>query len=162
MFDRIITFSLHNRAVVLFGAALLIAFGLHAATTLPIDAVPDITTNQVQINTVAPGLSPFETEKQITYPVEVAMSGLPGLVEVRSLSKYALSQVTVVFDDSVNIYFARQLVIERLQGAKERLPAGIEAPQLAPVSTGLGEIYQYVVRRDRPGGPRAGQGASPD
>src|SRR5438876_11451661 len=98
MFERIITFSLRNRAVVLFGAAILVPFGLYAASTLPIDAVPDITTNQVQINTVAPGMSPFETEKQITYPVEVAMNGLPGLTEVRSVSKYAPSQVTVVFD----------------------------------------------------------------
>src|SRR5207237_790617 len=118
---------------------------------LPIDAVPDITTNQVQINTVAPGMSPFETEKQITYPVEVAMNGLPGLVEVRSLSKYALSQVTVVFDDSLDIYFARQLVSERIQSARERLPAGTETPQMAPVSTGLGEIYQYTVRRSGDG-----------
>ena len=118
--------------------------GVVAFQSLPIDAYPDVTNIQVQVLTEAPGLSPVEVERFITYPLELQMTGLPGLAEIRSLSKFALSQVTVVFQDDVDIYFARQLVLERMVAAKERLPEGVE-PVMAPVSTGLGEVYQYYL-----------------
>ena len=111
---------------------------------LPIDAVPDITNVQVQINTRAPGYSPLETEQRITFPVETAMGGLPKLDYTRSLSRYGLSQVTVVFKDGTDIYFARQLVNERIQQVKDQLPAGVEVA-MGPISTGLGEIFMYTV-----------------
>ncbi len=145
MLQALVKFSLKQRVLVLFGSALLIAAGIWSALRLPIDAVPDITNNQVQINTATPSLSPLEVEKQITTPIEVAMAGLPGLMEVRGLSKFGLSQVTVVFDDNVDIYFARQQVQERLQQAKEEIPKGAGNPEMGPVSTGLGEIFQYTV-----------------
>lgn len=116
---------------------------------LPIDAVPDVTNVQVQINTNAPGLSPLEVEQLITFPLEQAMAGLPNLEQVWSLSKYGLSQVTVVFEDSTDIYFARQLVFERIQQARSQIPEGLGEPEMGPVSTGLGEVYQYEVRGDR-------------
>jgi heavy metal efflux system protein len=145
MLQALIKFSLNQRILVLSGSALLIAVGIWSAIRLPIDAVPDITNNQVQINTSTPALSPLEVEKQITTPIEVAMAGLPGLMEVRGLSKFGLSQVTVVFEDDVDIYFARQQVQERLQLAKEEIPPGSGNPEMGPVSTGLGEIFQYTV-----------------
>ncbi|HPO74211.1 MAG: efflux RND transporter permease subunit [Armatimonadetes bacterium] len=148
MINRLITFALEQRVLVLILAALLIGVGVKSALELPIDAVPDVTNVQVQINTDAPGLSPFEVEKLITFPLELAMSGLPEMAELRSLSKFGLSQITVVFKDHVDIYFARQLVSERLQDASQHLPPGVGAhPEMAPVSTGLGEIYQFVVER---------------
>jgi cobalt-zinc-cadmium resistance protein CzcA len=145
MLTRILTFSLEQRLLVLALTALLVGVGLWSAAHLPIDAVPDVTNVQVQINTNAPALSPLEVERQITFPVEVAMAGLPGVDEVRSLSKFGLSQVTVVFKDDVDIYFARQLVQERLQLAREEIPPGLGAPEMGPISTGLGEIFQYTV-----------------
>ena len=119
--------------------------------------MPDITNVQVQINTAAPGYSPLETEQRVTYPIETVMAGLPGLEQTRSLSRYGLSQVTVIFNDSTNIYFARQLVNERLQQARENLPEGISAT-LGPISTGLGEIY---FGRSRPRTARASPTARP-
>ncbi|MDB5102963.1 MAG: cation efflux protein [Fibrobacteres bacterium] len=145
MLQALIKFCLNQRILVLSGSALLIAAGIFSAIRLPIDAVPDITNNQIQINTSTPALSPLEVEKQITTPIEVAMAGLPGLMEVRGLSKFGLSQVTVVFEDKVDIYFARQQVQERLQQAKEEIPPGSGSPEMGPVSTGLGEIFQYTV-----------------
>src|SRR5574337_1090966 len=115
---------------------------------LPIDAVPDITNVQVQINTQAPGYSPLETEQRVTYPIETVMAGLPNLEQTRSLSRYGLSQVTVIFKDGTDIYFARQLVNERIQEAREKPPSGI-TPALGPISTGLGEIYLWTVEADR-------------
>ncbi len=112
---------------------------------LPVDAVPDVTNNQVQINTEVPGLGAVEVEKLITFPIETSMMGLPNIAEIRSLSKTALSQVTVVFEDWVDIYFARRLVMERLQVAKEQMPTGLGTPIMGPISTGLGEIYQYII-----------------
>jgi cobalt-zinc-cadmium resistance protein CzcA len=129
---------------------MLVGAGVYSALNLPIDAVPDVTTNQVQINAVAPAFTPLEMEKYVTFPIEVAMGGLPKTEEVRSLSKFGLSQVTVIFEDGIDIYWARQLVLERLIAAGEELPAGI-VPQLAPISTGLGEIYQFTVEADRNG-----------
>jgi cobalt-zinc-cadmium resistance protein CzcA len=145
MINHIIRFSIQNRFFIVILAAILIAAGLWSAANLPIDAVPDITNKQVQINTVAPALAPAEVERQITFPLEVALAGMPRLKEVRSISQFGLSQVTAIFEDDVDIYFARQLVLERLQGAKEQLPPNISPPQMGPVSTGLGEIYYVVV-----------------
>ncbi len=144
MIDRILQFSVHQRWLVLAATLVVAAFGVFQFTRLPIDAVPDITNVQVQINTAAPGYSPLEVEQRITFPVETAMGGLPRLQYSRSLSRYGLSQVTVVFEDGTDIYFARQLVNERIQQVRERLPAGMET-SMGPVSTGLGEIFMFSV-----------------
>src|SRR5512147_491334 len=144
MIAFILEFSLRQRILVLGLACLLSVAGVFAFQSIPIDAYPDVTNIQVQVLTEAPGLSPVEVERFITYPLELQMTGLPGLAEIRSLSKFALSQITVVFNDNVDIYFARQLVLERMMAAKERLPEGLD-PVMAPVSTGLGEVYQYYL-----------------
>jgi heavy metal efflux system protein len=144
MVNRIIAFSIQNRWLVILAAIAVGALGVWNFTRLPIDAVPDITNVQVQVNTVAPGYSPLEVEQRITFPLETAMGGLPRLEYTRSLSRYGLSQVTIVFEDGTDIYFARQLVNERIQQAKDQLPPGTET-SMGPVSTGLGEIYMYAV-----------------
>ncbi|MBP0598089.1 CusA/CzcA family heavy metal efflux RND transporter [Herbaspirillum sp. LeCh32-8] len=144
MFERIIRFAIEHRWLVLLAVLGMGAYGVYSYQKLPIDASPDITNVQVQINTAAPGYSPLETEQRISYPIETLMSGLPGLEQVRSLSRYGLSQVTVVFKDGTDIYFARQLVNERIQQARSQLPAGID-PGMGPISTGLGEIYLWTV-----------------
>ena len=144
MINRIVAFSIQNRWLVIIAVIAVGAFGAWNFTRLPIDAVPDITNVQVQVNTAAPGYSPLEVEQRITFPLETAMGGLPKLDYTRSLSRYGLSQVTVVFKDGTDIYFARQLVNERIQQAKEKLPPGTETA-MGPVSTGLGEIYMYAV-----------------
>ncbi|MES2465580.1 MAG: CusA/CzcA family heavy metal efflux RND transporter [Armatimonadota bacterium] len=149
MIQRIIDFALRQRLLVLIGAALLATFGIVAFQRLPIDALPDVTNNQVQINTNAPGMAPAEVEKLVTFPIEVALGGLPDVQQVRSISQYGLSQVTVVFNDATNVYFARQIVSERLSGVREGLPAQAGTPELAPVSTGLGEIYQYTLDSEK-------------
>jgi cobalt-zinc-cadmium resistance protein CzcA len=145
MINNLIRFSIANRFFVVLATLFIIAAGVFSALQLPIDAVPDVTNKQVQINTVAPGLAPQEIERQITFPLEVALAGMPRLKETRSVSQFGLSQVTVIFDDNIDIYFARQLVQERLTSAGSTLPEGIEAPEMGPVSTGLGEIYYVVV-----------------
>jgi heavy metal efflux system protein len=142
--DSILAFSIRQRWLVLIAALGLAAFGAWNFTRLPIDAVPDITNVQVQINTQAPGYSPLEIEQRITFPVETAMGGLPKLSYTRSLSRYGLSQVTIVFQDGTDIYFARQLVNERIQQVRDQLPAGVDVA-MGPISTGLGEIYMYTV-----------------
>ena len=147
MFERLIRFAIEQRWMVLFVTLAMAAVGIYNYSRLSIDAVPDITNVQVQINTAAPGYSPLETEQRVTYPIETVMAGLPGLEQTRSLSRYGLSQVTVIFNDSTNIYFARQLVNERLQQARENLPEGISAT-LGPISTGLGEIYFWTVEAE--------------
>src|SRR3989338_4978421 len=139
MFNKIIRFSIYNRGTVLFLTLLMAIAGLYSFQYLPIDAVPDITNNQVQINTVVEGLAPEEIERTITFPVESSMRGIGGVEQVRSITRFGLSQVTVVFKDGVDIYRARQMVSERLQGVIPELPRGSE-PELGPVSTGLGEI----------------------
>jgi heavy metal efflux system protein len=144
MIASLLEFCLRQRILVLGVACFVSIAGIQAFQSLPIDAYPDVTNIQVQVLTEASGLSPVEVERFITYPLELQMTGLPHLAEIRSLSKFALSQVTVVFHDDVDIYFARQLVLERMMAAKERLPQGIE-PVMAPVSTGLGEVYQYYL-----------------
>lgn len=142
---KLIEFVLQQRLLVLALTLLLVAVGIWSAVRLPIDAVPDVTNVQVQINTNAPALSPLEVERQITLPVELAMSGLPDVEEVRSISKFGLSQVTLVFEEGTDIYFARQLVQERLQTAREEIPEGFGTPEMGPISTGLGEIFQYTI-----------------
>ena len=149
MIARLLEFSIRWRILVIVGGLMLAVAGLYSATQLPIDAVPDITSNQVQINTVAPAFAPEEMEKYVTFPIEVAMSSLPRKEEIRSISQFGLSQVTVTFADDVDVYWARQLVLERLAEAERELPPGV-APELSPISTGLGEIYQFTVER-RPG-----------
>jgi cobalt-zinc-cadmium resistance protein CzcA len=144
MFDKLIRFAIAQRWLVLLLTLGMAAVGVYSYQKLPIDAVPDITNVQVQINTVAPGYSPLETEQRITYPIETAMAGLPGLESTRSISRYGLSQVTVVFKDRTDIYFARQLVNERIGQVKEQLPPGL-SPSMGPTSTGLGEIYMWTV-----------------
>ena len=146
MINGIIRFAVSQRLLVLLMVAILIGAGLYSLQRLPIDAVPDVTNVQVQVLTAAPSLAPLEIERQITFPVEVAMSGLPGLTEIRSISRFGLSAVTVVFSDSVDTYFARQLVLERLSEARDQIPEGIGAPEMGPISTGLGEIYQYELK----------------
>src|SRR5438552_1059120 len=144
MIAKIIEASLRQRAFVLLAAVALSAVGLWSAARLPIDAVPDITNIQVQVNTEVPALAPEEIEKLVTFPLETELSGVPGMTEVRSLSKFGLSQITVIFKDKTDLYRARQLVSERLQNATEKLPRGL-APKLAPITSGLGEIFFYVV-----------------
>ncbi len=153
MLEKIIQFSIRQRWLVLLAVLGLCAIGIWQYQRLPIDAVPDITNVQVQINTEAPGYSPLEAEQRVTFLVETAMGGLPRLDYTRSLSRYGLSQVTVIFEDGTDIYFARQLVAERLQQVKSRLPAGVE-PEMGPITTGLGEIYMYIVEAE-PGARRA-------
>ncbi|OAE97374.1 cation transporter [Bradyrhizobium centrolobii] len=144
MIERILAFSIRQRWLVVLLVLAAGAFGAWNFARLPIDAVPDITNVQVQINTNAPGLSPLEAEQRITFPIETVMSGLPRLDYTRSISRYGLSQVTVVFQEGTDVYFARQLVGERIQQVKDQLPAGAEVA-LGPISTGLGEIYMYTV-----------------
>jgi cobalt-zinc-cadmium resistance protein CzcA len=147
---KLIDAALANRFVVLITAVLLVAAGVWAMTRLPVDAVPDVTNVQVQVMTTAPALGPEETEQFITFPVETAMSGIPRVEEIRSVSQFGLSVVTVVFEEGTDIFWARQMVGERLQTAKENIPAGLPAPTMGPIATGLGEIYQFEVR-SKPG-----------
>src|SRR6266849_3610038 len=144
MIDGMLSFAIRQRWLVMIGVLAMAAFGAWNFTRLPIDAVPDITNVQVQINSRAPGYSPLEVEQRITFPIETAMGGLPHLESTRSQSRYGLSQVTVIFKDRTDIYFARQLVNERIQQVRDQLPAGIETA-MGPVSTGLGEIYMFTV-----------------
>src|SRR6266511_3719302 len=144
MINKMLEFSMRQPGFILLAAVVLLGAGLWSAFHLPIDAVPDITGVQVQINTEVPALAAEESEKLVTQPIEMALAGLPGVEEMRSLTKFGLSQVTVQFKDGTDIYRARQLVAERLQGVLELLPAGA-LPKLAPITTGLGEIFYYSV-----------------
>ncbi len=144
----LIAFVLKQRLLILGLTAGLVGVGISSALRLPIDAVPDVTNVQVQINTNAAALPPTEVERQVTLPVELAMFGLPHLEEIRSISKFGLSQVTVVFDEGTDIYFARQQVQERLQQAREQIPEGYGVPEMGPISTGLGEVFQYSIEAD--------------
>src|SRR5947207_11167709 len=145
MIDKVLELSLRQRAFVLLAALALVAVGLWSAFHLSIDAVPDITGVQVQVNTEVPALAAEESEKLVTQPLERELAGLPGVEEMRSITKFGLSQVTLQFKDSTDIYRARQLVAERLQTVLEQLPAGT-LPKLAPIGTGLGEIFYYNVQ----------------
>jgi cobalt-zinc-cadmium resistance protein CzcA len=139
MLERLLKFSIQNRYLIVLLTLGAAGVGVYSLQRLPIDAVPDITNNQVQINTLFPALSPVEIEKQVTFPIETALAGIPGLQYTRSLSRNGFSQVTAVFDDHVDIYFARNQVNERLGVARENLPPGAE-PTMGPISTGLGEV----------------------
>ena len=146
-FDRIIQFSIQNAIWVMLFVVAWMGVGIYSYQKLPIDAVPDITNTQVQINTQANGFTALETEQRITYPIENAMSGLPKLEQTRSISRYGLSQVTIIFEDGTDIYWARQLINQRLQEAASEIPVGIQ-PTMSPISTGLGEIYQWVIKAE--------------
>lgn len=143
MIGRIITFSVRNKFIIGLFVLALIGWGTYSLTKLPIDAIPDITNNQVQVISVAPPLAVQEVESFITAPIEVAVANIPDIVELRSISRLGLSAVTVVFSDGVDIYWARQQLGERLKEAEESIPSGLAQISLAPISTGLGEIYQY-------------------
>lgn len=149
MLNKIIAFSIKNKLIVGLFVLTLIGYGFYQFTKLPIDAVPDITNNQVQVITVTPSLGAPDVERLITFPIEQATSNIPGLKEIRSFSRFGLSLITIVFDDNVDIYWARQQVTEQLKVAEALIPKGVGTPKLAPVTTGLGEIYQYVLKPKR-------------
>lgn len=144
MYERLIRFAIDQRWLVLLAVLGMAALGVYSYQKLPIDAVPDITNVQVQINTEAKGYSPLETEQRVTFPIESVMAGLPNLQETRSISRYGLSQVTVIFEDGTDIYFARQLVNERIQEARSNLPSDL-SPSMGPIASGLGEIYMWTI-----------------
>jgi cobalt-zinc-cadmium resistance protein CzcA len=150
--ERVLQGSIRHRWLVMLAVLMMAVVGIYHARNLPIDAVPDITNVQVQVNTEAPGYTPLEVEQRITFPVETALAGLPKLSGTRSISRYGLSQVTVVFEDGTDIYFARQLVNERIQQVRSQLPASIQ-PAMGPIATGLGEIFLYTVEA-KPGARR--------
>jgi cobalt-zinc-cadmium resistance protein CzcA len=152
MLEKLMSFALNNRLLVVILVVAVIVFGLAAYKTLPIDAFPDVTNVQVEVVSNATGMSPLEIEKFVTYPIEMSMRGIPGLETMRSTTKYGLSVVTLVFKDNVDIYFARQLVFERLMGAKEKLPTGVDC-EMGPVATAMGEIYQYTLEGKEPSDP---------
>ena len=144
MIDKILEFAVRQRVLVLMGAIALLLAGLWSANKLPMDAIPDITGVQVQVNTTVPALAPDEVEKLVTVPLEMALGGVAGVTEMRSLSRFGLSQITLQFTDKTDVYRARQLVTERLQSATDSLPPGL-TPKLNPISTGLGEVFYYSV-----------------
>ncbi len=146
MLNKIIAFSINNKLIIGLFMFALVSYGIYETTKLPIDAVPDITNNQVQVITSAPSFGATDIERLVTFPIEQANNNISGLKEIRSFSRFGLSLVTIVFDDDTDIYWARQQVMERLQKVQTQIPSGIGSPELGPVSTGLGEIYQYVVR----------------
>lgn len=148
MLERIIQYSIHHKLIVLLFTAGIIGFGLYSLSNIPIGAVPDVTNNQVQVITTSRNLATEDVEKFLTYPVELEMANLPGVKEIRSISKFGLSVVTVVFDDEMGTYLPRQLIAEKIKSAEEKIPAGFGKPFMGPVSTGLGEIYQYVIDVD--------------
>ncbi len=149
MINALIRFSVNQRFLILMGVILLIGTGIVSLQNLSIDAVPDITNVQVQVLTSATSLAPLEVERQITFPIEVSMSGLPFVSQVRSVSKFGISAVTIVFNEQTDIYFARQLVLERLSQVRQQIPETLGSPQMGPISTGLGEIYQYELRENK-------------
>lgn len=145
MLDSIIKFSIKNKFIIGIMTLILIIWGVWSASKLPIDAVPDITNNQVQIFTSTPTLASQEVEQLVTFPIEQSIANIPNIEEIRSISRFGLSVITVVFKEDVDIYFARQLINEKLKEAYEAIPQGIGTPEMAPVSTGLGEVYQYII-----------------
>jgi len=145
MINRIIEVALRERLMTLLFALAILALGYFSFTKLPIDAFPDVSPVLVQIFTESEGLAPEEVEKLVTYPIEVAMNGLPGITRVQSISTFGLSVVSIYFKDDVDIYFARQLVFERLEAARGEIPEGMGDPEMGPITTGLGQVYQYIV-----------------
>src|SRR5215207_10143142 len=160
MIERILAFSVHRRWAVVLVTLAGVALGVWSLFRLPVDAVPDVTNNQVQVNGIAPALSPIEVEKQITFPIETALAGAPGLEYTRSFSRNGFAQVTAVFSDKIDIYFARQQVMERLTEAKAGLPPGAEV-RLGPISTGLGEVYWWAVEFAPPSESAPARGGKP-
>src|SRR5690606_38192989 len=145
MLEKIIHYSIHHKLVVFLFTALLIGFGIYSLTQIPLGPVPDITSNQVQVITTSQNLATEDVEKYLTYPVELEMANLPGVTEIRSISKFGLSVVTVVFEDKMGTYLPRQLIAEKIKMAEEKIPASFGKPFMGPISTGLGEIYQYII-----------------
>jgi cobalt-zinc-cadmium resistance protein CzcA len=142
MLEKIINYSIHNKLIVLLFTVGIIGFGLYALANIPIGAVPDVTNNQVQVITTSRNLSTQDVEQFITYPVELEMANLPGVKEIRSISKFGLSVVTIVFEDNMGTYLSRQLIAEKIKSAEAKIPTGFGSPFMGPVSMGLGEIYQ--------------------
>ncbi|MBT8385333.1 MAG: efflux RND transporter permease subunit, partial [Bacteroidia bacterium] len=145
MLENIIKFSLKNKLIILLFIAFIIGFGIFSLTKIPIGAVPDITNNQVQVITTSRNLSTQDIEQFITYPIELEMANLPGVTEIRSISKFGLSVVTIVFEDKMGTYLPRQLIAEKIKSASEKIPEGFGTPEMGPITTGLGEIYQYIL-----------------
>jgi cobalt-zinc-cadmium resistance protein CzcA len=145
MLEKIIAFSLKNKLIILLFTLGILGYGLYSLTQLSIGAVPDVTNNQVQVITTSRNLSTQDIEQFITYPVEIEMANLPGVTEIRSISKFGLSVVTIVFDDNLGTYLPRQLIAEKIKTASEKIPQGFGTPEMGPITTGLGEIYQYVI-----------------
>jgi cobalt-zinc-cadmium resistance protein CzcA len=145
MLEKIIKFSLSNKLIVFLGVAAIVGFGIYALNNLPIGAVPDITNNQVQIITTSQNLATEDVEQFLTYPVELEMANLPGVEEIRSVSKFGLSIVTIVFNDAMGTYLPRQLIAEKIKSAEEKIPQGFGTPSMGPITTGLGEVYQYTI-----------------
>lgn len=148
MLEKIIQYSIHHKLIILLFTAGIIGFGFYSLSNIPIGAVPDVTNNQVQVITTSRNLATEDVEKFLTYPVELEMANLPGVKEIRSVSKFGLSVVTVVFEDKIGTYLPRQLIAEKIKSAQEKIPAGFGTPFMGPVSTGLGEIYQYIINVD--------------
>ena len=145
MLEKIIAFSLKNKLIVLLFTLGVFCFGLFSLTQIAIGAVPDVTNNQVQVITTSRNLSTQDIEQYITYPVEIEMANLPGVKEIRSISKFGLSVVTIVFEDDLGTYLPRQLIAEKIKTASEKIPQGFGTPEMGPITTGLGEIYQYII-----------------
>ncbi|MCF6268330.1 MAG: CusA/CzcA family heavy metal efflux RND transporter [Melioribacteraceae bacterium] len=148
MIDKLVNYSITHKLIVLLFTLGIVVFGLYSLTQIPIGAVPDVTNNQVQVITTSRNLSTEDVEKYLTYPVELEMTNLPGVVEIRSISKFGLSVVTIVFDDDMGTYLPRQLIAEKIKSAQEKIPKGFGTPYMGPITTGLGEIYQYIIDTD--------------
>ena len=148
MINNIISFSIKNKLIIGMLTLALVGAGIWSMTKVPLDAVPDITNNQVQVITQAPNLGTEDIEQFVTYPVEVAVANLPGVIEIRSVSRFGLSVVTIVFEDEIGTYLPRQLVAEKLNEVKEIIPSGFGEPYMGPITTGLGEVYQYSLKVD--------------
>lgn len=146
MIDTLIGFSIRNKAIIIFFVLALIGWGVYSLNRLPIDALPDITNNQVQVHAIAPALSAQDVEQTITSPLEITMANTPGIIEIRSVSRFGLSVITIVFRADVDIYQARELVFQKIQSAQDLIPQGVAKIEMSPIATGLGEIYQYVLQ----------------
>ena len=146
MVERIIRFSINNKLIIGVFIIALITWGIYSFVRLPIDALPDITNNQVQVHTIAPALATQEVEQTITSPLEITMASIPGVIEMRSISRFGLSVITIVFREDVNIYLARELVNQKIREAQDLIPPGWGQTERSPITTGLGEIYHYVIR----------------
>src|SRR6478752_2327709 len=145
MLEKIIAFSLRNKLIVLLFTLIILGFGILSITQISIGAVPDVTNNQVQVITVSRNLSTQDIEQYITYPVEIEMANLPGIKEIRSISKFGLSVVTLVFEDDMGTYLPRQLIDEKLKSVHEKIPNGFGTPEMGPITTGLGEVFHYTL-----------------